>query len=330
MKLLFTEENFSELFKELLGFVDSDLSFKNYKADLFTASNELVGIIGKEIYNLAFENESESDEDKDIYHLVWKIRYAIAINSYRLFAPNGDLSHTPDGRKMRNEEHERNAFEWMIEKDDKALEKKYYRALDDLITFLDNSKTENETDSSIYTKWIDSDAYKKSQQLFIRTVSQFNESFVINSKYLLMVLQPGMKQCEEIEILPRLGSAKFTELKDKFKNTVTIENENDILLINHIRNAIANYALAWSISRLSINIFPEGIFQSFNSERATLKASKSPIFNEAQWAKQSFEDASKMALIQIENLIAKINNQLDTTNTNVQPAINSGDKFFST
>jgi hypothetical protein len=329
MKLLFTEENFSELFKELLGFVNKDLAFNNYKADLFTASNELVNIIGNNIYKLAIDNEDETDEDKDTYHLVWKIRYAISINAYRLFAPNGDLSHTGDGRKMRNEEHESNAFEWMIEKDNKALEKRYYRALDDLITFLDNSKIETETTQSIYTVWISSDEYKSSQQLFIRTVSQFNQSFVINSRYLLMTLQPGMKECEDLQILSRIGKDKFNQLKDKFKNNTEISEENDILLLHHIRNAVANYALAWAIPRLSINVFPEGIVQGYTSDRQTMKASKNPLYKEAEWAKQSFQDGCKLSLNEIENIMAKINNQIDTTDTNVKPAIDFGDKFFS-
>jgi hypothetical protein len=55
-------------------------------------------------------------------------------------APSNDVAHTNNGRKMRQDEGEKLPFQWMLDNDNASLEKRYYRALDDLIKFLDRSK----------------------------------------------------------------------------------------------------------------------------------------------------------------------------------------------
>jgi hypothetical protein len=68
--------------------------------------------------------------------------------------------HTNNGRKMRQDEGEKLPFQWMLDNDNAALEKRYYRALDDLIKFLDRSKNETELTTTLYTIWTNSEAFK--------------------------------------------------------------------------------------------------------------------------------------------------------------------------
>src|SRR5690606_17350485 len=115
MKTLFNKPgtNGSTELKNLLGFLDVDIKYANIKSDILTATKEVRLLVGKEVFDRAYgayHNNEEEDSD-----LVYYLRFPIAINAYRMYAPNADLAHTPNGRKMRVDQHEKNAFEWMID-----------------------------------------------------------------------------------------------------------------------------------------------------------------------------------------------------------------------
>jgi hypothetical protein len=78
---------------------------------------------------------------------------------YRLHAPSNDVAHTNNGRKMRQDEGEKLPFQWMLDNDNASLEKRYYRALDDLIKFLDRSKEAVQINYDIYSIWTNSEAF---------------------------------------------------------------------------------------------------------------------------------------------------------------------------
>ena len=332
MKLLFstTESESSDEIKSLIGYVDADLRLSNLKPDIITATNEVIDIIGEKVYDYAidkFDGITAEDDDPD-YNLIQAIRYPIIVNAYRLFAPSNDLSHTGDGRKTRNDEHEKAAWQWQIEADNKAQEKRYYRALDDLIKFLDNSKVEDETEETIWTIWTTSDNYKKSQKLFIRSTNEFNEFFPIQSRYLLMMIAPGIDFCERREILPRIGKTKFDALKEALQSATAIDDETDLKLIHLIKEACASYSLAWAIPRMSIQIFPEGVIQSYTSDRMTQNATKPSMLSEPEAARQAFIASFNRIVIDIEELVKPVPEPGVDIPTN--PTITYGDKFLST
>jgi len=331
MKLLFNETTASDTFKDLLGFVDADINFRNLLPDFLSASREVYDLIGKEVYAKAIDLFDEDNILEDFnnpdYMFVRHMQYPIALRAYAMYAPNNDLSHTNDGRKMRNEKHEKQAFQWMIDNDNSALEKKYYKALDDLIHFLDNSKIEVELTTTIYTIWTNSEAYINSQKLFIRTVKEFDHYYPINSRLLLLRFSPGISDCERREILSRVGKTKFEELKAKLKTNQPIEEEKDLLLLELIREACASYSLAWAIPRFNVNFFPEGILQFYGSDMAQTSGKKPSLMMEPEAARQAYVTTCKRALLDIENLLKPLPNNLD--DLPIQPNINYGDKHFS-
>src|SRR5690606_4665636 len=196
MKTLFNKlgSNGSTELKTLLGFLDVDIKYANIKSDILSATKEVKALVGKEVFDKAFDayNSENTTQEELLYYM----RFPIAINAYRMYAPNADLAHTPNGRKMRVADYEKNAFEWMIDRDNEALERKYYRALDDLLHFLEEKEI---------TEWIESDEYKKIQQSIFKTTDDFNEFFPIESRLLLIRMIPGINQCLSHEIKPRVG-----------------------------------------------------------------------------------------------------------------------------
>ena len=313
--------------KELLGFIDADLKLKNLLPDIVTATNDVIDLVGIEVYKKALEAYNDAniaDEHKDF---IYAIRYPIAVNAYRLHAPSNDLAHTNNGRKMRQDDGEKQAFQWMIDSDNAALEKRYYRALDDLIKFLDRSKVETENAQTLYTIWTNSEAFKATHELMIRTVKEFDTVFPINSRLLLLKLAPGISDCEQYEIRPRVGDEKLTTLRTKLKSNTDLTDATDIELIRLIRKASVAYSFAWAMPRLSVQLYPEGVLQHVTSDRATTRGAKPALKNETQEARQAWETDYKRALIEIEKLLEPAP-VIDET-INVIPDQMFGDKYIS-
>lgn len=319
MKLLLTNnENASKEIKEVLPFLDADIKYRAFAPDMETATNDFVDIVGKNVYNYILSKYPISgnvDYENTDQNLVRAAKKAIYAKTYIYFAPNNDLSHTSDGRKMRNEEHEKNAFQWMIDADNEAQEKRYYRAIDDLIKLLDSSKISSETNNTIWTIWTTSDEYKATQQYFIRNSKQFDKYVVIESPYLFLKLCPGIDECENDEILPRIGKEKFDELKNKLKNTTAITDVKDLKLIDLIRRCCANYAFAWAIERFSISLLPDSVVQKYTSDRNTTKASAPTLKMESQAAIQAYMETFSKRAKDIEDLLKELPTNLSTLPT---------------
>ncbi len=342
MKLLFNitdKEISSDEIKAHLGYVDADLSFKNLMPDIITSTNDIKKLIGKEVYNLVHTHYTDGLTDgvyeydyEDYNDLILRgTRYPILVKAYSLFAPTNDLSHSNDGRIVRGGENARAPWQWQIDEDNKAQEKRYYRALDDLIQLLDESKEEGydyltpeEQQETIYFKWINSDAYKLTKALFINTVDEFNTIFHIESRLLLLKLSSGMYECEQKEILPRIGKEKFEALKAS-----PASEPVDIQLMILIKEACAFYALAWAIPRMSVTIFPEGVLQYQTSDRTTTQAKKPALLNEHELARQAFADSANRRLIEIENLLKPAPEPNTTQPIEVLIPICSSNKGFS-
>lgn len=318
MKILFNIEDTdisSDEIKEHIGYVDADLSFKNLMPDIITASNELRKLLGNEVFEHIHSHYIDGlasgvftyDFTKYLDNILRATRYPILVKAYALYAPTNDLSHSNDGRTARSNENSKTPWQWQIDEDNKAQEKRYYRALDDLIELLDSSKQSGfdalpdvDKAKTIYYKWINSEAYKTLKSLFVNSVDDFSKYFQIESRLLLQKISPGMKECERKEILPRIGKEKFELLKSE-----PIADE-DQELFDLIQATCVSYAMAWAVPRFSVTLFPEGLLQYQVSDRATTNAKKPAMLNEHQLSGQSFAATVKSLLIEIENLVKPV------------------------
>jgi hypothetical protein len=328
MKLLITDnQDASKEIKAVLPFLDADIKYKNFAPDMETATNDVIGVIGQAVYNFIADKypiTAPVDHENVNQNLVRAAKKAIYAKTYIYFAPNNDLSHTSDGRKMRNEEHEKNAFQWMIDADNEAQEKRYYRALDDLIKLLDSTKTVSESPTTIWTIWTTSEEYKTTQSFFIRNTKQFDKYIVIESPYLFYKLCPGIDECETDEILPRIGKTKFDEIKTKLKTPTDITDPKDIKLLELIRRACANYSFAWGIDRFSIALLPDSVVQKYTSDRASTKASAPALKMEPQGAIEAYMATFDKTVSKIEDLLKEVPEDLSTIPTSPKIADVSG------
>jgi hypothetical protein len=84
------------------------LNLKNLLPDIITATNDVIDLVGYEVYKTveAYNDGTIADEDKDF---IYAIRYPIAVNAC-LHAPSNDLAHTNNGRKMRQDDNQNYHF----------------------------------------------------------------------------------------------------------------------------------------------------------------------------------------------------------------------------
>mgnify|MGYP006439812645 FL=1 len=310
MNLLFNPSGFGINFKELLGFVSADIEFILIKPDIINATKEIIRLIGKDTYDIihtAYDAENKDD-------LVHACRYAIAVNAVRLYAPSGDLSHTSNGRVMRSTENEKSAFEWMLDRDDKNLEIKYYRAIDNLLELLQEEST-----------FTSSDNYKKLTELIITKTDDFDDFYPIESRLLLLKLIPGIRLAEIQKLRPIMSQSDFEQAH------TDISQLDDDLQIN-IKGALINAALAWSMTRLSINLMPEGVKQKITDTDSTTKGKKTPELLEHNLAAQNFNKDADFYLSLISSYYAdqSTDDTYEDLPDSLRPNFNSDSKSLNT
>ena len=283
MDLLFTPENFSAKIKSYLGFVDADLKFVRLKSDVMFATNEIIDLIGETAYN----EIKDSAEDSEFRFLV---ECAIALKAYINYAPTADLSHTNNGRLMRRDDHNVSAFQWQIDANDDSLEQKYYRHLDSLLKFM-----------ALNNKDINQKKYDHAN-LLVPSLDIFEGEFNVNGSYLLYLkLLPALRECENLEILPRTGTEKFEALKT---------TSPDPQLLALAQKICVNYALAWGAMRLNAQLFPKGILIYANSPNQgsgkNIKPSDKLQYLEAAMI---FEADYRKYLVRLEERVSKLNEE---------------------
>lgn len=294
MKILFNIDVPSlgdEQIKNLLGFTDADLRIKNLVPYIITATDEIIKVIGTNMYNVLigiFESSSSSAADKEFLR---RAQYAILLDATRNYFIDTDLGHTPNGRVNRVEENQKIAFEWQIDRSNKNAERKYYKAFDSLIHYMDNNVTD----------WKSTDAFKQTNELFVRNVDQFENFFYIDgSRLLYLKLLHGMRKAEKEEIQSRLSKQPFDELKAKLKNNQPVE---DKILLELIQEAVVFSALSWGVARLSAQLFPEGLLTIADTSRLTTSAKKASEKNATEAISQRFAQDAAEALKKLESHI---------------------------
>ncbi|KNB60982.1 DUF6712 family protein [Chryseobacterium sp. Hurlbut01] len=246
MKLLFNKEvdDSSELLA-ISGLNDASISISHLWPYIRTATRELVNIIGKDNYEKAVDFYDADAFDEEFLELV---RYPLVLDAFRKYAPLTDIKFTDNGRQFRADDHHKAPWEWQVDKSDAQMEKAYYAAVDELISFITESE---DYDSSEYMLQFTG--------LYVPNLRVFQEFVHINNSHLLYYkLAPSMRYFEETVIINRVGD-KFTEYK----------TQNNSRIKKLIQNACVHYAMADGIKKLSNQLFPEGLMKS---ERTGKKA----------------------------------------------------------
>ena len=131
------------------------------------------------------------------------------------------------------------------------MEKNYYQAINEIFAFIMTTSGYEEIKE-----------VQKFANLFVSSLQIFQNFVNINDSYLLfMKLAPALQTAENRLIKSRVG-AKFQQYFQAENTTI-----NDL-----IKSICVHYAMADGFKKLSVQLFPEGVFKIGNSSRVDVAA----------------------------------------------------------
>jgi len=195
-----------------------------------------------------------SDDLKTAYDkLLNKSQYALAslsvFKGYHLL----NLKIGDSGIHIEQPEGTRGTFKYEETEIKNSLKAEGYNALDTILEFLESNKV-------LFPEWVQSNSYTISRSLIINSATDFNKYYprINSSRLVFLSLMPYIQMVEDFNILPSIGRAYYDELKKQIlDNDISEDNE---LIINKLKFAVANLAIWKGINELSVNIADKGVF----------------------------------------------------------------------
>lgn len=251
--------------RQLTGNYYANNDFEKVAGDLDQAREELVQLIGEKVMSLAEDGTNET--------LTAKVKRPMAILATLRMYQKNDLSHEDDGRKFKTstDNGEKLPWEWQLDRDDAMHLEEYFRGVDSLIRFLDNSDI---------AEWKESETYKVRQSLIIRNGHEFSRYFPIeNSERMYLLLVPFIREAQMLTVAKAYGQG--------WNDLLSTTEENEC----RYAAAIATALLAMSIAlhRLPLKVIPCGVIRGYMAENGMSKsqpATYEEIIKSADWMRE--------------------------------------------
>lgn len=287
-----------ELYR-MTGTFKASTDFAAIANDIDDAVYELKSMVGK-VVDYA-EEAYENDVECDVLPLVQR---AVATKALYHFAQNTGLSHGETGRKMKVDENEKVPFEWMVDRDDRELKERYYRALDRLFRYLDSD------DGKSLTKSLgDIPGSSFRAELIVKDIAAFERVYPISgSYYTFHSLIPLM-----FEAQGRLADMLEIKRSDVPSNGSTIKY-------------IVLSALAIALGRWSLSIFPLEISRQFAPSYQGNRQTQPATLAELDRTKHNFEAEAREAYIAASVAIKGDNPE---AGRDIMPENDPSNKFFT-
>ena len=321
--MLFTS---SDELKKHIGFIYLAIKFENTKTYIAMAERDIIRLIGKNVYKLAadyYASPTDDDPNKTLLEtLIEKIQLPVALHAYRRYAPGSDLSHSDSGRKMLSQEGEKQAFEWMIKRDNANLNDLAHEATDMLLEWLDEQLIpivvppeeeggeETETVNIVGEAWGSSTEYEATKSLLISSALQFDAVYPINaSRRLYLTLVPFIREVEKRFIEPAITTARYEEIKENIADLEALDTDEEKIL-DLARVPIALMTMSIALKRLSMELLPDSVVQNYSSsDPASTQTADSA---DRRGLSAMLERDARRELIPLQAFIASLNTEAVT------------------
>ncbi|WP_303181736.1 DUF6712 family protein [uncultured Butyricimonas sp.] len=296
MSILFKS---TEELRKHVSFLYATADFDNLVADIEIATEELIEIVGEEIYKKVRKAYVDGENDGVYVGLIPFFQRAIGLLAYLSYAENTDVSHEESGRKVKlDKDSESLPWEWQIARDDAALRKKANKAIDRLISCLDKQ-------IDIVPEWKDSEQRKGINSLFVKNAKEFNDVVPIDNSRVFYLRVLPMVKLEERNLISYLGSERYESIKeDMVKGELEAD---DRPIVELCRQIIPLRVMAKAVKRFPVQVLPDGVVTKFTSERQTLKASTPATLEMVNSVSKSYEMDAEALTIDLQGYIASLN-----------------------
>lgn len=280
-----------ELYK-LSGTFQASTDFNAIEAEIDSASAEVADIVSPAVMTAAEAIYAKEQPDADEQKFLQAVQRAVAYLAIGRYARLTGLSHGDTGRKIKTDENEKIPFEWMIDRDDREMRERYFRALDALFALLETAAPETEWKEA----WEKSEARTLAMSLIVKTLRDVEHVYPLeHSRYMFHMLAPVIKEIQNTRLLNIIGEERLQKLIDGDSSVQNIRNQS-------IRLTVL-LAMATAVKRWSVEVFPLSVARRFHPSYQGNRASVQASTAEMEWFIDKLESQAKDAALELQTAI---------------------------
>lgn len=243
--MLFNKDNNGSKELQLLtGTFAASNPYSVIESEVEDAIRTVGGLVGNAVVAEADSQYQHGTTDG----LVAAVRLPVAILAVARHSRNNLVSHDATGSKFKADANEKMPWEWMIDRDERAQQERWYRALDALYEYLTRVKP---------SQWVESDAYKRQRKSIVRTLDEMEAVYPVDGSYYVYYLLQGLV----VESQGKLRRMMRDEVWNRISGDSVADADRD-LLHSCQRWAILT-ALVTAARRWSLEVFPISIARRF-------------------------------------------------------------------
>lgn len=250
--------------------------------DIRDATDDVARTIGRPLMEKVDKayNSISSEDLPDADTLIPLVQRPVALLACVRFFRRNDVSHEDSGRKVKvsTDDSEKIPWEWQLDRDDEVHMEQYYRSMERLIAYLNDTKNKD---------WLETESVKLAGTLIIRDADAFERYFPIQSSarlYLLLV--PFIREVQIRAIRPAYGAEKWPEL---LKDASVPETDTHFAACK----ATALLAMSQAIRRMPLQLIPSGVIRGYLAENgmgASVPASLDEVARLSSWLEADAAD----------------------------------------
>nr|DAQ85600.1 MAG TPA: hypothetical protein [Caudoviricetes sp.] len=279
-------QNGSEELNSLTGQWFASTPFYLIRTEIDFAAQELGSIVGSEVVDAA-EEAYLAGADPDF---VDAVRLPVAFRAIARYAQLSGVSHEGTGRKVKMDDNEKMPFEWMIDRDDRAMLDRYYRALDALYRYLEKNEV---------ASWISSPMRALTGRCIVRNLNEFERFYPVGgSSYAFHLFVPLIVEAQENAVEPFVGE----EVWKRIYPEVAESDETAMRLRSRAALLSVLTALVTAARRWSLDILPLSVARRFSPSYQGNRESRAAETKEIDW----FIDKTNAQIAQAKDELKKL------------------------
>ncbi|MCR5352369.1 MAG: hypothetical protein K6E35_07775 [Bacteroidales bacterium] len=243
--MLFNKDNHgSAELQQLTGYFPASNDYSVIASEIDYAMRTVRGLIGDTVMSAA---ESAYDSGTNLA-FVRAVQLPVATLAVAYYTRNNLVTHDDSGSKVRVDDHEKMPWEWMIDRDERAQQERWYRALDALYEYLDKNSVSG---------WMASAVYARIKRSIVKTMDDMDAVYPLDGSYYVYYLLQGLVVECQGRLRKMVGEAKWAVISG------TSVPEADMDLLRACQRWAILSALVTAVRRWSLEVFPLSIARRF-------------------------------------------------------------------
>lgn len=279
-------QNGSEELNSLTGQWFASTPFYLIRTEIDFAAQELGSIVGSEVVDAA-EEAYLAGADPDF---VDAVRLPVAFRAIARYAQLSGVSHEGTGRKVKMDDNEKMPFEWMIDRDDRAMLDRYYRALDALYRYLEKNEV---------ASWMSSPMRALTGRCIVRNLNEFERFYPVDgSQYAWHLFVPLIVDAQENVVEPFVGA----EIWERILSADGSDDATALRLRSRAALLAVLIALVTAARRWSLDILPLSVARRFSPSYQGNRESRAAETREIDW----FIEKTTAQIAQVKDDLKKL------------------------